>query len=57
MASSGTASLRGLPIPKPPVHQQLLNSIPVAVAIYAIVVGLIIYGSFVGAQNMGYNWQ
>ena len=57
MASSATASLRGLPIPKPPVHQQLLNSIPVAVAIYAIVVGLIIYGSFVGAQNMGYNWQ
>ncbi len=57
MASSGTASLRGLPIPKPPAHQQLLNSVPVAVAIYAIVVGLIIYGSFVGAQNMGYNWQ
>ncbi len=57
MATSGTASLRGLPIPKPPVHQQLLNSVPVAVAIYAIVVGLIVYGSFAGAQNMGYNWQ
>lgn len=57
MASSGTASLSGPPIPKPPVHQQLLNSVPVAVAIYAFVVGLIVYGSFVGAQNMGYNWQ
>ncbi len=44
-------------IPKPPLHQQLLNSVPVAVAIYIIVVGLIVYGSFTGAQNMGYNWQ
>ncbi len=57
MALSGTASLSGAPTRKPPVHQQLLNSAPVAVAIYAIVVGLIVYGSFVGAQNMGYNWQ
>lgn len=57
MALSETAGLRGPPIPKPPVHQQVLNSVPVAVAIYAIVVGLIVYGSFAGAQNMGYNWQ
>ena len=57
MAASATASLSGPPIPKPPVHQQLLNSVPVAIAIYAIVVGLIVYGSFAGAQNMGYNWQ
>ncbi|MYK33035.1 MAG: amino acid ABC transporter permease [Boseongicola sp. SB0670_bin_30] len=57
MALSETAELRGPPIPKPPVHQQVLNSVPVAVAIYAIVIGLIVYGSFVGAQNMGYNWQ
>ena len=54
---SETAGFRGSPIPKPPVHQQLLNSVPVAVLIYIIVVGLIVYGSFVGAQNMGYNWQ
>ncbi len=54
---SETADFRGSPIPKPPVHQQLLNSVPVAVLIYIIVVGLIVYGSFVGAQNMGYNWQ
>ncbi|MYA87029.1 MAG: amino acid ABC transporter permease [Boseongicola sp. SB0662_bin_57] len=57
MTSSETVDLRGPPIPKPPVHQQLLNSVPVAVAIYAGVIGVIVYGSFVGAQNMGYNWQ
>ena len=54
---SETAGLSGRPIPKPPLHQQVLNSVPVAVAIYVVVVGLIVYGSFVGAQNMGYNWQ
>ena len=40
-----------------PVHQRVLNSVPVAVAIYVAVVGLIVYGSYTGAQNMGYNWQ
>ncbi len=57
MVLSETAGFRGSPIPKPPLHQQLLNSVPVAVAIYIVVVGLIIYGSYVGAQSMGYNWQ
>ncbi|MBL4626441.1 MAG: amino acid ABC transporter permease [Roseicyclus sp.] len=28
-----------------------------SVLIYAAVMGLIVYGSYVGAQNMGYNWQ
>ena len=57
MVLSETANPGISPIPKPPLHQQLLNSVPVAVAIYIIVVGLIVYGSFTGAQNMGYNWQ
>ncbi|MCY3872787.1 MAG: hypothetical protein OXF88_00665, partial [Rhodobacteraceae bacterium] len=57
MVLSETASPGVNSIPKPPLHQQLLNSVPVAVAIYVIVVGLIVYGSFTGAQNMGYNWQ
>ncbi len=57
MVLSETASPGVSPIPKPPLHQQLLNSVPVAVLIYVIVVGLIVYGSFTGAQNMGYNWQ
>jgi len=42
---------------RPPAHQRLLNSVPVAVLVYLAVVGLIVYGSYTGAQNMGYNWQ
>ena len=57
MVLSETAGFRGSPIAKPPLHQQLLNSVPVSVAIYIFVVGLIIYGSYAGAQKMGYNWQ
>jgi len=34
-----------------------INSVPVAVALYLIIVGVIIYGSYAGAQAMGYNWQ
>lgn len=40
-----------------PAHQRILNSVPVAVAIYLLVIGLIVYGSYAGARNMGYNWQ
>lgn len=34
-----------------------MNSIPVAVALYLAVIGVIIYGAYAGAQAMGYNWQ
>ncbi len=47
----------GDPLPKPPAIQRFFDSTVVSVIIYAIVVALICYGSFVGAQNMGYNWQ
>ncbi len=40
-----------------PVHQRVLNSTPVAVALYALVMWMIVYGSYVGAERMGYNWQ
>ncbi len=40
-----------------PVHQRILNSAPMACTIYIIVIGLIVYGSYTGARNMGYNWQ
>ncbi len=39
------------------MHQRVLNSVPMACAIYVIVIGMIVYGSYVGARNMGYNWQ
>ncbi len=40
-----------------PRHQKVLNSLPVAIGLYVLIIGLICYGSYVGAQNMGYNWQ
>jgi len=36
---------------------RLLNSLPVSVLIYFLVVGAILWAAFVGAQAMGYNWQ
>ncbi|MEX0366283.1 MAG: amino acid ABC transporter permease [Ruegeria sp.] len=57
MDVSRISGVKGAPLPKPPAIQRFFDSVPVSVAIYVIVVGLIIYGSFTGAQNMGYNWQ
>ncbi|WP_171173320.1 amino acid ABC transporter permease [Ruegeria sp. HKCCD8929] len=57
MDVSRMPGVRGAPLPKPPAIQRFFDSVPVSVAIYVIVVGLIVYGSFTGAQNMGYNWQ
>ncbi len=34
-----------------------LNSVPVAVSLYFIVIAAIIWLAYVGAQSMGYNWQ
>jgi polar amino acid transport system permease protein len=50
-------ALKGQPLPQPTVVQRFFNSKIVSVAIYLIVIGLIAYGSFTGAQSMGYNWQ
>ncbi len=44
-------------LPKQPLIQRFFGSAPVSVAIYLIVIGMIVYGSFAGARNMGYNWQ
>ena len=49
--------LKGQPLPQPPPLQRFFGSTMVSVAIYVIVIGLIVWGSFTGAQNMGYNWQ
>ena len=50
-------STRRRPVRRMPAHQRILNSVPVAVAIYLAVVGTVVYGAYAGAQNMGYNWQ
>ena len=57
MAATGD-SVSGVSVaPRPSVHQRILNSVPMACVIYVAVIGLIVYGSYVGARNMGYNWQ
>lgn len=40
-----------------PLHQRVLNSTPVAIALYVLVIWLILHGSYIGAERMGYNWQ
>ena len=57
MDAARTSHIKGAPLPKPPAIRRFFASVPVSVAIYLFVVGLIAYGSFSGAQNMGYNWQ
>lgn len=51
------SGLKGQPLPQRPAFQRVLGSTGVALALYAAVMAVIIYGSFAGAQNMGYNWQ
>ncbi|NKB53135.1 MAG: ABC transporter permease subunit [Rhizobiaceae bacterium] len=50
-------ALKGQPLSSPSPVQRFFESTFVSVLIYAIVIGLICYGSYAGAQNMGYNWQ
>lgn len=57
MSLADSSTLKGQPLPKPPPIQQFFGSTIVSVAIYFIVIGVIVWGSFTGAQNMGYNWQ
>lgn len=40
-----------------PRLKRLLNTRPVAIALYVVIMALIIWGSYAGAQRMGYNWQ
>jgi polar amino acid transport system permease protein len=49
--------IKGVPLPERPAVQRFLGSTFVSVAIYLFIVGLIAWGSYTGAQNMGYNWQ
>ena len=50
-------ALKGEPLPKAPPIQQFFGSTFVSIIIYVLVIGAIIWGSYTGAQNMGYNWQ
>jgi polar amino acid transport system permease protein len=35
----------------------MLNTVPLAVTLYAVIVGAIVWLSYTGAQQMGYNLQ
>ncbi|MEL7114325.1 MAG: amino acid ABC transporter permease [Pseudomonadota bacterium] len=43
--------------PRPPWAQRVTGSTGFAVALYALVMGALIYGAYAGAAQMGYNWQ
>ena len=42
-------------LPKPGKLARTIDSITFSVALYALIIGLISYGAFVGAQSMGYD--
>jgi len=57
MIAPDLSGLKGQPLPQRPVWRRVLGSAGVSVVLYLVIVALIVYGSYVGAQNMGYNWQ
>ena len=57
MAAPDLTGLKGQPLPQPSAVQRFFGSVGVSVALYVAIVGVIVYGSYTGAQNMGYNWQ
>lgn len=48
---------KGKPLPQPARVSQVIDSVTFSVALYAVIIGVIIYVSYTGAQAMGYNWQ
>ncbi len=57
MSVTQTPTLKGQALPQRPAIQRFWGSAPVSVVIYFVVIGVIAWGSYTGAQNMGYNWQ
>ncbi|WP_282170328.1 amino acid ABC transporter permease [Ruegeria atlantica] len=57
MSDLGISRPKGQPLPKPPFLKRFFDSTLISVGIYAVIVGLIGYGAYIGAQGMGYNWQ
>ncbi|WP_166417835.1 amino acid ABC transporter permease [Cochlodiniinecator piscidefendens] len=57
MSSAQTNEIKGAPLRKPPAITQIFASKLVSIVLYFVIVSGIAYGSFVGAQSMGYNWQ
>lgn len=56
-AAPHTYTPKGKALPKPARLSQLIDSVVFSVALYALIVGGIVYFAYTGAQAMGYNWQ
>ncbi len=39
---------------KPLTPKKVINSVPVSIALYVLVIGGIVWGAYIGAQAMGY---
>ena len=46
-----------MPVPRPVTFTRIVNTTPVAVVLYVMIVAVIVWASYTGAQQMGYNWQ
>ena len=57
MSDLGISEPKGQALPKPPALRRFFDSVIASVLIYAVIVGVIAYGAYSGAQSMGYNWQ
>ena len=57
MSTVDQLGLKGAALPLQSPIQRFFGSTPVSFAIYLIIIGVICWGSYTGAQNMGYNWQ
>jgi len=46
-----------MPAARPMTLKRMMNTGPVGVGLYLVIVGVIVWTSYSGAQQMGYNWQ
>ena len=57
MSAAQIESFKGVPVKSRPGINLFFASRPVSIIIYLLVVSLILYSAYTGAQSMGYNWQ
>ena len=57
MSATQIESFKGVPVKSRPGINLFFASRPVSIIIYLLVVSLILYSAYTGAQSMGYNWQ
>ena len=55
--AADTYAPKGRALPKQAPLNQVLNSVVFSVGLYGVIIFVIVYGAYAGAQSMGYNWQ